>query len=69
MKTEVIVVAAGAGRRLNSKLPKALVLLKGKPLAAYSLKVFENHPGIDGVILVGAAGHIPQVVQMALPYK
>ncbi len=53
MKTEVIVVAAGAGKRLNSKVPKALVLLKGKPLVAYSFKVFEGHPGIDSVVLVG----------------
>ena len=69
MKTEVIVVAAGAGKRLNSKVPKALVLLKGKPLVAYSLKVFEDHPGIDSVILVGVAGHIPQFVRMARPFK
>jgi len=69
MKTEVIVVAAGAGKRLNAKLPKALVLLKGKPLAAYSLSVFERHPGIDGVVLVGAAGHIAQFVRMARPFK
>lgn len=69
MKTEVIVVAAGAGKRLNSKTPKALVLLKGKALVAYSLKVFEDHPGIDSVVLVGAAGHIPQFVRMARPFK
>lgn len=69
MKTEVIVVAAGAGKRLNAKVPKALVLLKGKPLVAYSLKVFENHPGIDSVVLVGVAGHIPQFVRMARFFK
>ena len=56
MKTEVIVVAAGSGRRLNLKVPKALVLLKGKPLIAYCLKIFDNHPGIDGVVIVGAGG-------------
>ena len=69
MKTEVIIVAAGLGRRLNSKVPKALVLLKGKPLAAYSLKVFEAHPGIDSVVLVGAAWRMPQFVRMARPFK
>jgi 2-C-methyl-D-erythritol 4-phosphate cytidylyltransferase len=69
VKTEVIVVAAGVGSRLNSKVSKALVLLKGKPLVAYSLKVFEDHPGIDSVVLVGAAGHIPQFVRLARPFK
>ena len=49
MKTEVIVVAAGLGRRLNAKVPKALVLLKGRPLITYCLAVFENHPDIDYV--------------------
>jgi 2-C-methyl-D-erythritol 4-phosphate cytidylyltransferase len=69
VKTEVIVVAAGLGRRLNSKVPKALVLLKGKPLVAYSLKVFEDHPGIDSVVLVGVGGCMPQFVRMARPFK
>lgn len=69
MKTEVIVVAAGAGKRLNSKVPKALVLLKGKPLVSYSLKVFEGHPGIDSVVLVGGAGYIPQFIRVARPFK
>ena len=40
VKTEVIVVAAGLGKRLNSKIPKALVLLKGKPLIAYCFESF-----------------------------
>jgi 2-C-methyl-D-erythritol 4-phosphate cytidylyltransferase len=69
LKTEAIIVAAGLGRRLNSKVPKALVLLKGKPLVAYSLKVFEDHPGIDSVVLVTVAGHMPQFVRMARSFK
>ena len=64
MKTEVIIVAAGQGARLNAKLPKALVLLKGRPLVSYSLKVFENHPGIDGVVVVGAEGFLSDFVHM-----
>ncbi len=69
MKTEVILVAAGLGKRLKAEVPKALVLLKGKPLVGYSLKVFEDHPGIDGVVLVGAAGHMAQFVHTARPFK
>ena len=64
MKTEVMVVAAGLGRRLNAKGPKALLLLKGKPLIAYCLKVFENHPGIDGVVIVGAGGFLSQFIRL-----
>jgi len=69
MKVEVIIVAAGLGRRLNSKVPKALVLLKGKPLLAYSLKVFENHPDIDGVVVVGADGFLPQFSRLTRSFK
>jgi 2-C-methyl-D-erythritol 4-phosphate cytidylyltransferase len=69
MKTEVIVVAAGLGRRLKSKLPKALVLLKGKPLIAYSLKVFEAHPDIDGVVVVGAQGFLSQFIRLTKSFK
>jgi len=69
MKVEVIIVAAGLGRRLKSKIPKALVLLKGKPLLAYSLKVFENHPDIDGVVVVGADGFLSQFSRLTRSFK
>lgn len=69
MKTEVIIVAAGLGKRLGSKVPKALVLLKGKPLIAYSLKVFEDHPGIDQVVVVGAEGFLSQFIRLTRPFK
>ena len=69
MKTEVIVVAAGLGRRLNLKVPKALVMLKGKPLIAYCLKVFENHPSIDGVVIVGARGFLSKFIRLTKPFK
>ncbi len=67
--TEVIIVAAGLGTRLNAKLPKALVLLRAKPLLSYSLKVFENHPGIDGVVVVGAEGYLSQFVRLTRQFK
>jgi len=69
VKTQVIVVAAGLGRRLNSKVPKALVLLKGKPLISYCLKVFEGHHAIDGVVVVGTSGHLSQFIRLTRPFK
>ena len=69
MKIEVIVVAAGLGRRLGAKVPKALVLLKGKPLIAYSLKVFEAHPGIASVVIVGAGGFLSQFIRLTKAFK
>lgn len=69
MRTEVIVVAGGAGKRLNSKVPKALVLLKGQPLIAYCLKIFENHRGIDGVVVVGVGGFLSQFIRCTRRFK
>lgn len=51
-KTDVIVLAAGKGTRLKSKTPKAFIKLGPKPLVYYSLRTFQNNPGITNIILV-----------------
>ena len=51
-KTEVVIVAAGKGKRIKSKVPKPFILLNKKPLIFYSLKAFQNHPRIKNIILV-----------------
>ena len=58
MKVQVVLVAAGSGTRLKAAKPKALVLLKGKPLVWYSLKAFETSKLITGVIVVGHPDHM-----------
>lgn len=50
-----IVLAAGSGRRMNSKIHKQYLLLKGKPVLYYSLWAFEESP-VSSVVLVTAAG-------------
>lgn len=57
MKTTAIVLAAGSGKRMNSKVHKQYLLLKGKPVLYYSLKAFEDSL-IDDIILVVGAGEI-----------
>jgi 2-C-methyl-D-erythritol 4-phosphate cytidylyltransferase len=52
-----IVVGAGAGERMASDRPKAFVRFRGRTLLAASLKVFDDHPGIDGVVCVVPAGY------------
>src|SRR4051812_16718722 len=37
MSTDVIILAAGHGKRMESQLPKPLVLLRDRPLIAYVL--------------------------------
>lgn len=49
--TAAIVLAAGQGKRMESKRQKQFLLLNGRPLIAYSLKAFEES-SIDQIILV-----------------
>ncbi|MDD5692008.1 MAG: 2-C-methyl-D-erythritol 4-phosphate cytidylyltransferase, partial [Candidatus Omnitrophica bacterium] len=47
-----ILLAAGRGRRLNSQVAKPLVKIGARPLVFYSLRVLNEHPAIDEIIVV-----------------
>jgi 2-C-methyl-D-erythritol 4-phosphate cytidylyltransferase len=51
IKTTAIVLAAGQGKRMNSKVPKQYLLINNKPVLYYSLKAFEDSL-IDDIVLV-----------------
>lgn len=50
-KTTAIILAAGAGKRMQSSIAKQYLLLGGKPILYYSLKAFEEST-VDEIILV-----------------
>lgn len=52
VETWAIVVAGGEGARLRADVPKAFVGLAGRPLLAYAIELFEDHPAIDRIVLV-----------------
>lgn len=48
-----IIFAGGSGRRMNTKgRPKQFLEFRGKPIIIYTLELFDNHPQIDGIIIV-----------------
>ena len=47
-----IVLAAGQGKRMGSKIQKQFLEIQGKPIVYYSLAVFQNSPLIDQILLV-----------------
>jgi 2-C-methyl-D-erythritol 4-phosphate cytidylyltransferase len=51
-----IVVAAGDGARLGADRPKAFVALGGRVLLAHSVELLDEHPAIDGIVLVVPEG-------------
>jgi 2-C-methyl-D-erythritol 4-phosphate cytidylyltransferase len=59
--TGVILAAAGEGRRLGSKLPKALVPLGGTPLFLHSLRTFAALPFVKEIAIVLPAEWVDRI--------
>lgn len=51
-----VVLAAGSGRRMGTKVHKQYLLLDGKPVLYYSLKIFQESELIERIILVSGRG-------------
>ncbi|MDX6548945.1 MAG: 2-C-methyl-D-erythritol 4-phosphate cytidylyltransferase [Gaiellales bacterium] len=56
LRTWAIVVAAGDGVRLGADRPKAFVKLGGRVLLSHSVELLDEHPAVDGVVLVVPEG-------------
>lgn len=52
MKCTAIVLAAGQGKRMNSKIQKQFLELMGYPVLYYSLNCFQKSPLIRDIVLV-----------------
>jgi 2-C-methyl-D-erythritol 4-phosphate cytidylyltransferase len=46
-----VIPAAGAGKRMQSDIPKQYLQINGKPIIEYTLEVFTKHPDIESVIV------------------
>lgn len=64
----VIIIAGGVGSRLGAKVPKQFVEVLGKPIIAYTMEHFQNHPEIDGIELVCVDGFQEQLQGIADKY-
>lgn len=55
-----LIFAGGTGQRMNTKTrPKQFLELYGKPIILYTIEAFENHPAIDGIVVVCLEEWIP----------
>jgi 2-C-methyl-D-erythritol 4-phosphate cytidylyltransferase len=53
----VVVTAGGVGRRMESAVPKQYLHLSGMPVLSRTLRVFEEHPMIDVIVLTVPPGN------------
>lgn len=69
MKTSVIIVAAGVGKRMGSSIPKQFLELNGKPILHYTIDTFEKSV-VNEIIIVTNKENIDYVKnEIALPFK
>lgn len=60
----VVILAGGVGNRLGAGIPKQFVDVLGKPVIAYTMQCFNNHPEIDAIELVCVDGFQTQLSQI-----
>lgn len=60
----VILIAGGVGNRLGAGIPKQFVEVLGKPVIAYTLQRFQNHPEIDGIEIVCVDGYQEELLKI-----
>ncbi|WP_352419807.1 2-C-methyl-D-erythritol 4-phosphate cytidylyltransferase [Proteiniborus sp.] len=48
----VVIAASGMGKRMNSNINKQYLLLREKPILAYTIEKFDNNEYIDEIVIV-----------------
>lgn len=51
-----LIKAGGTGQRMGAPVPKQFITIQGKPIIAYTMEQFENHPSIDEIVVVCVEG-------------
>lgn len=70
MPNIAIVFAGGTGKRMNTRSkPKQFLELHSKPILVYTLEEFNNHPEIDGIILVILKEWIPYCEELVERFR
>lgn len=48
----VILTAAGSGTRMHQDIPKQFLHVDNKPIIAYTMQAFQEHPSVDVIVVV-----------------
>ena len=61
-----LIFAGGTGQRMNSRTkPKQFLELNGKPILIHTLEHFDDHPEIDGIVVVCLKDWIPYLKDLS----
>lgn len=70
MSNIAVIFAGGSGKRMNTVArPKQFLELNGKPIIIYTLELFDNHPNIDGIVVVCIETWIPFLKKMLKKFE
>lgn len=65
-----VIFAGGVGNRMHTKSrPKQFLEFNGKPIIIYTLELFDNHPMIDGIVVVCVEGWISFLQKMLKKFE
>lgn len=65
MSTVGVILAGGSGSRTGLSTPKQFLPLGGKTVLEHSVQTFQNHDGIDELVIVIADGYKDKVRELA----
>ena len=63
--TYLVLLAGGIGNRLGAGIPKQFVEVLGKPVIAYTMQKYQEHPEVDGIELVCVDGYQEKLRKIA----
>lgn len=63
-----VILAGGVGNRLGAGIPKQFVEVLGKPVLAYTIEEFQNHPEVDRILVVCVKPYLQYVEEMKTKY-
>jgi 2-C-methyl-D-erythritol 4-phosphate cytidylyltransferase len=69
MRKIVIIPAAGSGTRCKSDIPKQFIKINNREILFYTLQAFENHNGIDDIIVVTSKEYFELIQNISEKYK
>lgn len=65
-----VIFAGGVGTRMKTTgKPKQFLMVHGKPIIIHTVEIFQNHPDIDGIIVVCVADWIDYMQEMKYRYR